>query len=65
VGRVLDRAAAAAVETLVVAGEVAANGQIDALSLVERYGPERAFAEPAGCLAELVETILATRPNRA
>lgn len=65
VGRVLDRADAAAVETLVVAGEVAANGGIDAISLAERYGPERAFAEPAGCLTELVETILATRPNRA
>lgn len=65
VGRVLDLAAEAGVETLVVAGEVAANGRIDAISLVERYGPERAFAAPAGCLAELVETILATRPNRA
>jgi glycerate kinase len=64
VGRVLDRAAAAGVEALVVAGEVAANGGIDAISLVERYGPERAFTEPAGCLAELVETILAARPNR-
>lgn len=65
VGGVVGRAAAAGVEALVVAGEVAANSRIDAISLVERYGPERAFAEPAGCLAELVETILATRPNRA
>ena len=65
VGRILERAAAAGVEALVVAGEVAANGGIDAISLVERYGPERAFADPAGCLTELVETILATRPNRA
>jgi glycerate 2-kinase len=65
VGRVLEHAAAAGVETLVVAGEVAANSGIDAFSLLERYGPERAFAEPAGCLTELVETILATRPDRA
>lgn len=65
VGRVLDRAAGVGVEALVVAGEVAANGGIDAISLVERFGPERAFAEPGGCLAELVETILASRPNRA
>jgi glycerate 2-kinase len=59
VGCVLEGAAAAGVETLVVVGEVAANSPIDALSLVERYGPERALAEPADCLAKLVETALA------
>jgi glycerate kinase len=63
VGRVLERAAASGVETLVVAGEVAANGPIGALSLVERYGPERALAETAKCLAELVENGLATSLN--
>ncbi len=36
---------------------------IDAVSLVERYGPERALAEPAKCLAEIVETALAARRN--
>jgi glycerate 2-kinase len=61
VGGVLERAAATGVETLVLAGEVAANSPIDAVSLVERYGPERALAEPAECLAELVETALAAR----
>jgi glycerate kinase len=61
VGRVLDRAAAAGVESLVLAGEVAANSPIDAVSLVERYGPERARAETAECLGELVETALAER----
>jgi glycerate kinase len=61
VGHVLERATAADVETLVLAGEVAANSPIDAISLVERYGPERAFAEPADCLAELVQTALAAR----
>ena len=59
VGRVLDRAQAAGIETLVVAGDVVAGSRIDALSLVARYGPERALAEPAECLMELVETALA------
>ncbi|HEY1563501.1 MAG TPA: glycerate kinase [Gaiellaceae bacterium] len=63
VGRVLDRARAAGVDVLVVAGEVAANSPIDAASLVERYGPEHAFSEPAECLTELVATALATRRN--
>jgi glycerate 2-kinase len=61
VGGVLERAAAAGVEALVLAGEVAASSPIDAISLVERYGPERALAEPADCLAELVENVLAAR----
>jgi glycerate kinase len=61
VGRVHERAAAAGVEALVLPGEVAANSPIDAVSLVERYGPTRALAEPAECLAELVETALAAR----
>jgi len=63
VGRVLDRAAAAGIEALVVAGEVAPDGPRAALSLVERYGPESAFAEPAKCLTELVGIALATRRN--
>ena len=63
VGRVLDRAKAAGVETLVVAGDVASSSSIGAVSLVERYGPARALAEPAHCLAEIVETALATRRN--
>jgi glycerate kinase len=61
VGHVLARAAAAGVESLVLAGELAANSPIRAISLVERYGPERAFAESADCLAELVQTALAER----
>ena len=62
VGRVLQRAGAAGIGTLVIAGDVARNSRIDALSLVESYGPERALAEPAECLRELVETTLAGRP---
>lgn len=60
VGRVLERASASGVETLVVAGEVAPETPVRAVSLVERYGPERALAEPAKCLTELVENALAT-----
>lgn len=63
VGRVLRRAGPAGVETLVVAGDVAPDIQTDALSLVARYGPDRALAEPAECLSELVEIALATRRN--
>lgn len=63
VGRVLERAATAGAEALVIAGEVAAESPTDALSLVASYGPERAFAEPAKCLSELVENALATRRN--
>jgi glycerate kinase len=62
VGRVLEDAQAAGVEVLVVAGDVAGS-RIDAVSLVERYGRERALAEPAKCLAEIVETALAGRRN--
>jgi glycerate kinase len=62
-GRVRARAEAAHVGALVLAGDVAAGSPIDAVSLVARYGPERALAEPAECLAELVETALATRRN--
>jgi glycerate 2-kinase len=61
VGRVLEHAKAAGVQALVVAGDVAAGSPTDAISLIERYGPERALAEPAECLTELVETALATR----
>jgi glycerate 2-kinase len=63
VGRVLERARRAGIDTVVVAGDVAPGAPIDALSLVARYGPERALAEPAKCLAELVEDTLAARRN--
>jgi glycerate kinase len=63
VGRVLERAQTAGIDAVVVAGDVAPGSPIDALSLVARYGPERALAEPAECLMELVETALAARQN--
>ncbi|HZT85494.1 MAG TPA: glycerate kinase [Gaiellaceae bacterium] len=61
VGGVLARAEAAGVSALVLAGDVAPGSGIDAVSLVERYGPRRALGEPAECLAELVESVLAAR----
>jgi glycerate kinase len=63
VGGVLGRAEAAGLEALVLAGDVAPDSPIDAVSLVERYGPERSFAEPAECLMQLAATVLATRRN--
>lgn len=63
VGRVLERATTTGAEALVIAGDVAAESPIGALSLVASYGPERAFAEPAKCVSELVENALATRRN--
>jgi glycerate kinase len=63
VGRLLARARLSGVETLVIAGDVAPGSPTDALSLVARYGPERALADPAECLIELVATSLATRRN--
>jgi glycerate kinase len=63
VGRALERAAAAGVDAVVVAGEVAAESRIDAISLVERYGLDRALGDPAECLAEVVANVLATRRN--
>ncbi|HEY8107982.1 MAG TPA: glycerate kinase [Gaiellaceae bacterium] len=63
VGRVLEHAEAAGMEALVVAGDVAEDSPLEAVSLVARYGPERALAEPAKCLAELVAATLAAREN--
>ena len=63
VGRVLAHARDAGVEALVVAGDVAPGSPIEALSLVAGCGRERALAEPAECLTQLVATTLAARRN--
>jgi glycerate 2-kinase len=63
VGRVLARAAAAGVEALVVAGDVAAESRLRAVSLVERCGHHRAFTDAAQCLAGVVAEIVAARAN--
>jgi glycerate kinase len=65
VGGVLSRAAKAGVESLVIAGDVVTNSPIDAVSLVALCGRERAFADPAACLAEVVEKELTTRHRTA
>ena len=63
VGRVLALTAAAETDTLVIAGSIASGGPVEAVSLVDRCGHDRAFEQPAACLTEVVETILATRRN--
>lgn len=65
VGGVLARAARARVEALVVAGEVADGIALEALSLVERFGRERALSAAADCLREMVVKELAERPRTA
>ena len=65
VGGVLARAANAGVETLVVAGDVVMNSPVDAVSLVALCGRERALAEPAACIAEVVEKELRGRTRTA
>ena len=56
VGGVSERAAAAGVPVLVVAGEVydEAGRRVDAVSLVERFGEERARRDPCACVEEVV-----------
>src|SRR6476659_5421243 len=54
VGRVLARAANAGVEALVVAGEVAAEPPVQAVSLVERCGRDRSLADAGQCLTAVV-----------
>jgi glycerate 2-kinase len=65
VGGVLAHTRQAGLEALVVAGEVAAGSPVEAISLVARCGRERAFSEPAACLAESVAAALATVPDGA
>ena len=62
VGGVLAACARRGIPALVVAGEIEAGTPcaVAAVSLVERFGHERAFAEPAGCIAEAVADYLAS-----
>jgi glycerate 2-kinase len=63
VGRVLTRAATARADVLVVAGDVATASPVEAVSLVEHCGPDRALANAAECLTGVVAEIVATRRN--
>ncbi|MCB0961473.1 MAG: glycerate kinase [Acidimicrobiales bacterium] len=61
VGGVAELAREFDVPVVVVAGEVfdGAGERVEAISLVERFGRERALADAAGCLAEVVAERLA------
>jgi glycerate kinase len=61
VGGVAERAAAAGVPLLVIAGEVYddAGTRVEAISLVERFGEARARSDPAACVDEIVRERLA------
>jgi glycerate kinase len=65
VGGVLKRAADAEVESLVIAGDVVTNSPVAVVPLVALCGRERALAEPAACLAEVVEKELTNRERTA
>ena len=56
VGGVAERAAAAGVPVLVVAGEVydGAESRVDAISWVERFGEEQARRDPSACVEEVI-----------
>lgn len=70
VGGLAARCAERGVPLLAVVGDVTteARGQVDAASLVERFGREQALADTAACVSLVVEERLATwarRPGRA
>jgi glycerate kinase len=61
VGGVVDLAAEIGLPVLVVAGEVfdGVDHRIDAVSLVDRYGRDRAMGDPLSCITEIVAERLA------
>ncbi len=60
VGGVLDAAARRGIPTLVVAGEIVpGTARGPSVSLLERFGRSRAFAEPGECIAEALAEALA------
>jgi glycerate kinase len=66
-GGVLSLAREMGVPILVVVGEVVWEAEgpppVPAVSLVERFGRERALADPLGCIGEVVAERLAERPG--
>jgi glycerate 2-kinase len=59
VGGVIEAAARHGIPVLVVAGEIApGTARVPAISLSERFGRSRAFAEPDACITEIVATAL-------
>jgi glycerate kinase len=63
VGGVVARCEARALGALVVAGEAEPGlySPVPGISLVERFGPDRAWAEPAACIEEAVADVLTDR----
>ena len=59
-GKVVGGVLARGVRTLIVAGAIEPGTECPApaISLVERFGLERAWADPEGCVAEAVEAAL-------
>ncbi|MDP9389417.1 MAG: glycerate kinase [Actinomycetota bacterium] len=62
VGGVVELAAEAGVPALVVVGEAFGHSPVPTVSLVERFGRERAFADPLGCVEEAVAEYLRQLP---
>ncbi|MEX2627961.1 MAG: glycerate kinase, partial [Ilumatobacteraceae bacterium] len=62
VGGVATAAATAGVELFVVAGAIDddVRDRVPTVSLVERYGTERAMRDPLGCISEVVRDHLAS-----
>jgi glycerate 2-kinase len=64
VGGVVELADDAAVDVVVVAGSVVGEPPLPVISLVERFGLERAMADAPGCVAQVVRDELAARGHR-
>lgn len=62
VGGVVELAEEAGVPVLVVVGQVFGSHPVDAVCLAERFGLERAMAEPLECVTEAVAGYLAALP---
>lgn len=62
VGGVAELAEEAGVPVLVVVGQVFGERPVETISLVERFGLERAMAEPLACVTESVAGYLAALP---
>jgi glycerate kinase len=66
VGGIVARCTARGIPVVAVVGDAApeTRGRIDAVSLVERFGPERALHDTAACVSLVVEERLGSRAPR-
>lgn len=60
VGGVLDLAAAAGVQAAAIVGDIdpAVRGRVEAVSLMEHYGPQRALEDTLGCVRDAITALL-------